>query len=184
MIERKCENCDRNGAGWSKCSWEPGSTSCLPAFLPSRAALEAEVEKLREEEEEWKETFFRERNKLISAIDRAVARANEERAERAGLEEQLAEAERRRDDARAEAATRKTFLDSSIAALRQALNDRDLFAGRARRYRAALREANRGRKLALARAAEARVRELEARTPRLPEVEPQSPTPEVGEDPP
>lgn len=53
MIERECENCDRNGAGWSKCSWEPGSPSCLRAFLPSRAALEAEAarraERLRHE---------------------------------------------------------------------------------------------------------------------------------------
>lgn len=85
MIEKTCETCeDRIGDLQGHC-WP-----CMPTDLrdwrPSRAALEAEVERLEEER------------------DAAIARAAEERAARSGLEEQLSEAERRRDELRAQVA--------------------------------------------------------------------------------
>jgi cell division protein FtsB len=89
----------------------------------------------------------------IADRDVAIARAVGERSERVGLEEQLAEAERRRDELRAQVARLDSERDRLREGLREALEwiamaqsgrwTQDLFAQR-RRLRALLGEAKEG----------------------------------------
>lgn len=100
MIERKCETCDiDHGRCISRCLCNDCQAPDRPKHIPSRAALEAEVERL--------EACLRGAEDATDAAreerDAAISRASEERAARCGLEEQLAESERQRDELRAQA---------------------------------------------------------------------------------